>query len=155
MGKRPSFYNVYGPTETTCITTSSEPLVPGGAMPIGHPLRGVGVHVLDARLHPVPLGVTGELYLSGPALTRGYHRRAGLTSERFVASPFGDGQRLYRTGDLVRWAAGGELEYVGRADQQVKIAGSGSNWGRSTRPSSHIRTSTSRLLSGTRPQPAP
>ncbi|SUE14960.1 non-ribosomal peptide synthetase [Rhodococcus gordoniae] len=117
------FYNVYGPTETTCITTSSEPLVPGGAMPIGHPLRGVGAHVLDARLHPVPLGVTGELYLSGPALTRGYHRRAGLTSERFVASPFGDGQRLYRTGDLVRWAAGGELEYVGRADQQVKIRG--------------------------------
>ncbi|MBH0122855.1 AMP-binding protein, partial [Rhodococcus sp. CX] len=82
------FFNVYGPTETTVISTSSDPLEADGPMPIGVALRGVSAHILDGRLNPTPMGVAGELYLSGPGVARGYHRRHGLTAERFVANPF-------------------------------------------------------------------
>ncbi|WP_083874386.1 non-ribosomal peptide synthetase [Nocardia paucivorans] len=122
-------HNVYGPTETTIVTIVSPPLHPDGPIPIGAPIRGVDACVLDARLHPVPLGVTGELFLSGAALARGYHDRPGLTAQRFVANPFGKpGERMYRTGDLVRIlpsADGGPgvIDYVGRTDHQVKIRG--------------------------------
>ncbi|MEU0542643.1 amino acid adenylation domain-containing protein [Nocardia sp. NPDC005978] len=119
--------NAYGPSEATVAATISSPLRPGAPITIGGPLRGFGLAVLDTRLRPVPIGVPGELYLAGPALARGYHRRAALTSERFVANPFGrPGTRMYRTGDLVRWLArpaGLELEYLGRGDHQVKIRG--------------------------------
>ncbi|MCL2534596.1 MAG: amino acid adenylation domain-containing protein, partial [Nocardiaceae bacterium] len=118
------FTNTYGPTETTIVITAGDPLVPGGPITIGRPVQGAGAVVLDRKLRPVPVGVVGELYLTGPGLARGYHRRAGLSADRFVADPFGEpGTRMYRTGDEVRWTAGHELEYVGRSDFQVKIRG--------------------------------
>lgn len=99
--------------------------VDGIAVPIGVPEANVVVHVLDSRLHPVPVGVTGELYLGGVQLARGYHECPGLTAATFIADPFdgAGGSRLYRTGDLVRWDKGGGIRYVGRADSQVKVRG--------------------------------
>ncbi|MEU7769457.1 amino acid adenylation domain-containing protein, partial [Nocardia sp. NPDC049190] len=118
--------NLYGPTEAAVSVTAHRiDRVDGMAVPIGTPESNVVVHVLDSRLHPVPVGVTGELYLGGVQLARGYHQRPGLTAAAFVADPFGGpgGSRLYRTGDLVRWDENGNLRYIGRADSQVKVRG--------------------------------
>ncbi|HEY0019307.1 MAG TPA: amino acid adenylation domain-containing protein [Longimicrobium sp.] len=118
--------NGYGPSECTVFTSCH--VIPrdfdGAAVPIGTPVGDRRVHVLDARMRPVPVGVPGELFVGGPAVPRGYLRRPALTARTLVPDPFGPpGGRLYRTGDRVRWRADGVLEYLGRIDQQVKVRG--------------------------------
>ncbi|MFQ6349024.1 non-ribosomal peptide synthetase [Pseudomonas sp. R11F] len=122
------FFNAYGPTETVVMPLASlapQQLEAGaGSVPIGSIIGDRLAYILDADLALVPQGATGELYVGGAGLALGYHQRAGMTAERFVADPFaGRGGRLYRTGDLVRQRADGEVEYLGRIDHQVKVRG--------------------------------
>ncbi|MGG4268475.1 condensation domain-containing protein, partial [Peribacillus simplex] len=117
------FYNVYGPTECTVDATCYRIKKDSKLVTIGRPLPNVQAYVLDGNLLPVPVGVTGELYIGGAGLAKGYLNRPELTSERFIPHPFKEGERLYRTGDLVRHLPDGNLDYLGRVDNQVKIRG--------------------------------
>jgi amino acid adenylation domain-containing protein len=121
--------NMYGPTETTVYATGGlvTLITPGGSRPphIGTALDNTRIHLVDRHLRPVPVGLPGELYIAGAGLARGYRGRPELTAERFVPNPLDaqPGQRMYRTGDLARWLPGGEIEFLGRIDHQVKIRG--------------------------------
>ena len=122
-GLSASTWNLYGPTETTiwsarfCLGEEARPF-------LGGPLENTALYILDSEMNPCPPGVAGELLIGGDGLARGYHRRPGLTAERFLPDPFAaDGSRLYRTGDLARYRADGVIEYLGRIDHQVKIRG--------------------------------
>jgi amino acid adenylation domain-containing protein len=115
--------DAYGPSEATVYATSTE-LHDGQPVRIGRPVANARCYVLDRRMEPVPVGVTGELYLAGAGVGRGYAGGPGMTAQRFTADPFGPpGSRLYRTGDLARFEADGELTFLGRTDTQVKIRG--------------------------------
>jgi acyl-CoA synthetase (AMP-forming)/AMP-acid ligase II len=124
-------FNLYGPTEAVVTASISDRIAHASGqqrlpsqIPIGKPVAGRHIHVLDGNLAPVAPGVAGELCIGGELLARGYLNRGGLTAERFIADPFGEeGGRLYRTGDLARWRADGQIEYLGRLDHQVKIRG--------------------------------
>ncbi|WP_102110521.1 MupA/Atu3671 family FMN-dependent luciferase-like monooxygenase, partial [Oceaniglobus roseus] len=117
--------NMYGPTETTIWSTVQEvgaATESADIQPIGRPVANTSVYVLDAARRPVPVGVAGELFIGGAGVARGYWNRAELTAERFPPDPFRVG-RMYATGDLVRWRADGTLDFLGRADHQVKLRG--------------------------------
>jgi len=117
-----SIENMYGPTETTIWSTTQTASADIGTVGIGKPIANTQAYVLDHALSPVPVGVTGELYIGGDGVARGYWQRPDLTAERFLPNPFAPG-RIYRTGDLVRWTPEGSLDFLGRADHQVKLRG--------------------------------
>ena len=125
-----ALHNLYGPTEAAVDVTYQQACGVGvdqaaeaASVPIGRPVWNTSLRVLDGWLRPTPVGVAGELYLSGVQLADGYLGRPSLTASRFVADPFADGERMYRTGDIVRWLANGTVEYLGRGDDQIKIRG--------------------------------
>src|SRR5205085_11176414 len=113
---------LYGPTEDTVYSTYSD-IRPGDRVTIGRPMTNRRAYILDRQMRPVPVGVTGELYLAGEGLARGYFGRPDLTAERFVSGAEAGEERMYRTGDLCRRLPDGRIFYLGRADHQVKIRG--------------------------------
>lgn len=121
-GKCSAIWNGYGPAEATMCSVITRVNAGEGAVPIGKPLANTLLYVVDSRMQPVPVGVRGELCIGGIGLAREYLNRPELTAERFISNPFGAG-RLYKTGDLVRWWADGQLEFLGRSDDQVKVRG--------------------------------
>lgn len=129
MGKRVRWVNTYGPTEASIAATASEPQFTADAipenLPIGRPVPNVRIYLLDGHLNPVPIGVPGELHIGGVGVAQGYFNRPELTAQKFVADPFSSepGARMYRTGDLARYLPSGEIEFLGRRDDQIKIRG--------------------------------
>ena len=116
-------YNMYGPTETTIWSTTFRITGDSDSIPIGKPIANTQVYVLDSGLQPVAAGAAGDLYIGGDGVVRGYWRRPDLTAERFLSDPFRPGNRMYRTGDIARFLPDGNLEFLGRADFQVKLRG--------------------------------
>lgn len=123
--KSGSLWNMYGPTETTIWSTTTQVQPGAGAVPLGQPIANTQIFILDRVLQPVPVGVAGELHIGGDGLARGYLKRPELTAEKFIANPFSSEPeaRLYKTGDLVRYLPDGDIEFLGRIDHQTKIRG--------------------------------
>lgn len=126
---RAPLHNLYGPTEAA-VDVSWYPAfgkelanTTGNSVPIGYPVWNTGLRILDAMMRPVPMGIAGDLYLTGIQLAQGYLGRPDLTASRFIADPFAPGERMYRTGDVARWLENGAVEYLGRSDDQLKIRG--------------------------------
>src|SRR4028119_1823895 len=119
------FFNAYGPTESTVCATIAECSDSSESPPIGRPIANIQVYILDAQLQPVPIGIPGELYIGGAGLARGYLNQPELTAYRFILNPFTNepGDRLYKTGDLARYLSDGNIEFLGRLDDQIKIRG--------------------------------
>jgi amino acid adenylation domain-containing protein len=128
VGRRVRWINTYGPTEASIAATMYEP-EPGAPplenIPIGRPLANTRVYLLDPQLHPVPIGVAGELHIGGIGVAQGYLNRPEMTAEKFISDPFASelGERMYKTGDLARYLPSGDIEFVGRTDDQIKIRG--------------------------------
>ncbi len=124
-GKNRRFINAYGPTESTVCASAWEYKGERGKPPIGRPIDNVQLYILDEQLRPVPIGITGELHVGGVGLARGYLNRQDLTDEKFIPNPFGNNvnSRLYKTGDSARWLTDGNIEFIGRIDNQIKIRG--------------------------------
>lgn len=126
FGGQVDIYNEYGPTETVvgCMIHWFDPAADTlPSVPIGTPVDNAQIYVLDTYLNPVTTGIVGEMYIGGDGVARGYLNRPDLTAERFIPNPFKPGERMYKTGDLARWLPTGRLEFLGRADHQVKIGG--------------------------------
>jgi hypothetical protein len=127
IGRVEELWNLYGPTEATIWSCSRKvSAVAENGIPvetIGRPIANTRIYILDRHCRPVPIGVAGEIYIGGAGVARGYLNRPDLTAERFIASPYVEGDRLYKTGDLARYLADGNIEYLGRNDFQVKIRG--------------------------------
>jgi amino acid adenylation domain-containing protein/non-ribosomal peptide synthase protein (TIGR01720 family) len=122
-GREVRVINAYGPAEATVCVSLAAQSVDQREVTIGGPLPNTRLHVLDERLHPVPMGMVGDLYVAGIGLARGYLRQPRLSAAAFVPCPYGTGERMYRTGDRVRFLPDGQLEYIGREDRQIKING--------------------------------
>lgn len=124
LGRIPNLqvYNMYGPTETTIIS-SIKHLLPDAPINLGKPISNTTMYILDSEQRLQPIGVAGELYIGGAGLARGYWNQPELTAEKFIQNPYREGERIYRTGDLAKWTPEGEVEYLGRIDNQVKLRG--------------------------------
>ncbi len=125
ISQHTSLINAYGPTEASvCVTFYQvNPNDDYSNIPIGKPIQNTQIYILDQHLNPQPIGVVGELYISGVGVARGYLNNPELTEEKFIENPFIEGERIYRSGDLARWLPDGNIEYIGRVDDQVKVRG--------------------------------
>ncbi len=123
LARKLDLWNLYGPTETTIWSTASRVQSGSGSVSIGHPISNTTAYILDARQHPVPIGVPGELYLGGAGVANGYRGRPDLTADKFVTLPVANNHRIYRTGDYAAFRPDGTIECQGRADNQVKVRG--------------------------------
>ncbi|MBK3493949.1 amino acid adenylation domain-containing protein [Viridibacillus sp. YIM B01967] len=121
IGRR--FFNAYGPSETTVCATLTDCLTPKSTITIGKPINNTNIYIVNSAMQPVPVGIQGELCIGGVGIAAGYLNKQDLTLEKFIPNPFIPGEKMYRTGDLARWMPDGSIEFIGRADQQIKLRG--------------------------------